>query len=730
MLPGKNDPWFSVNEPDQLFMYNLTKTALITALCASPIWGVAATPQSVARIWNERALAAIRADVAHPPGQARNLFCYSVAMYDAWAAYDTNSVGFIYHGKHTAPDIEAARHQAISYSVWRMLKERHAYSRTAGTTLQADDDQLIALGYSTSNTSRDLSTPAGVGNSVYDAVSAWFSNDGSRATNGIPFNPASPSTVPVSYPDYPVADGGYVYTNPALAVGFEGITDGAGNTVVDINRWQRLQLVNAIDQNGFPVGPIQGYLGAQWLRVRPYQLARLDASLPWVDPGPPPFFDKASHAQFVKEVVAVITASGQLTVDDGVTIDISPGAAGNNSLDYAGKYGDGSLELYDGTGHPVNPITGQPYTPNLVKRGDFVRALSEFWADGPNSETPPGHWNVVANGVSDDPLTVKKIGGVGPVVNDLEWDVKVYFALNAATHEAACACWSVKRFYDGWRPLSAIRYLSGLGQSSDSTKPSYNPKGLPLIPGQIELVSAATAGIGGRHEGLEPGKIALLAWPGETPQRTEANGVRFVQGESWITYQRTNFVTPPFPGYISGHSTFSRSAAEVMTSFTGSKYYPGGIGKYPVTTLANEKGPSAPFSLTYATYYDAADGAGLSRIYGGIHPPIDNIGGRRVGEMTGKGVWETARKYFDGTIASTPINLVAKKLNESKGEVQYNTIRGMYYKLQGAANPGGTYTDVPGTAIYAVNSSVAITNAVPGSGTNFFYRAVRSLTPN
>ena len=55
-----------------------------------------------------------------------------------------------------------------------------------------------------------------------------------------------------------------------------------------------------------------------------------------------------------------------------------------------------------------------------MKRGDFARVIAEFWADGPNSETPPGHWHVLANEVSDDPLTVKKIGGVGPVVNDLE----------------------------------------------------------------------------------------------------------------------------------------------------------------------------------------------------------------------------------------------------------------------------------------------------------------------
>ena len=87
---------------------------------------------SIARIWDERALAGIRKDTPHPPGQARNLFSFSVCMYDAWAAYDTNgSVGFIYHAKHGAPDVAAARREAISYAVDRMMKERHAFSRTA-----------------------------------------------------------------------------------------------------------------------------------------------------------------------------------------------------------------------------------------------------------------------------------------------------------------------------------------------------------------------------------------------------------------------------------------------------------------------------------------------------------------------------------------------------------------------------------------------------------------------
>src|SRR5437016_5221519 len=96
----------------------------------------AAASYSVARVWNERALAAIRADTPHPPAQARNLFSVSVCMYDAWAAYDTNgAVGYVYRGKHTAAEVAPARREAISYAAYRILKERHAYSKTFTNTL-------------------------------------------------------------------------------------------------------------------------------------------------------------------------------------------------------------------------------------------------------------------------------------------------------------------------------------------------------------------------------------------------------------------------------------------------------------------------------------------------------------------------------------------------------------------------------------------------------------------
>src|ERR1044072_3954352 len=120
----------------------------------------------------------------------------------------------------------------------------------------------------------------------------------------------------------------------------------------------------------------------------------------------------------------------------------------------------------------------------------------------------------------------------------------MYFALNAALHDAACACWGAKRAYDGYRPITAVRYLAGLGQSSNPGLPSYNSNGLPLITNQIEMVATSPVA-SGRHAGLTPGKIAVLGWPGPpTNSASQHSGVKWIHAENWIPYQRTSFFTP------------------------------------------------------------------------------------------------------------------------------------------------------------------------------------------
>ena len=118
----------------------------------------------------------------------------------------------------------------------------------------------------------------------------------------------------------------------------------------------------------------------------------------------------------------------------------------------------------------------------------------------------------------------------------------------------------------------------------------------------------------------------------------------------WWAYQRGTFVTPPFAGYLSGHSTFSRAAAEVLTLFTGDAFFPGGMGTFDVLQndfLVFEEGPSESFTLQWATYRDASDQTSLSRIWGGIHPPIDDIRGRQIGAEIGTEAFELSKTYFN-----------------------------------------------------------------------------------
>src|SRR5690349_5490089 len=181
------DALLDLSRSKRLFFGAAVFFSLLASEAAPINWYVPKDNYSVARNWNERALETIRMDTPHPPVQARNLFSYSVCMYDAWAAYDTNAVGFVYHTKHKAADVAAARREAISYAVYRMMVERLAFSRTATNQAERNPVFLSLLGYDTNNVSRDTSTPAGVGNAIYDAVSAYFINDGSRQTNGTPF---------------------------------------------------------------------------------------------------------------------------------------------------------------------------------------------------------------------------------------------------------------------------------------------------------------------------------------------------------------------------------------------------------------------------------------------------------------------------------------------------------------------------------------------------------------
>jgi hypothetical protein len=584
-------------------------------IAANPDW-------TVARRWDEVLLDAIRRALPNPPVHARNLFHTSVAMWDAWATYDPVASGDLFTEKHTALDVTAARNEAISYAAYRLLSARYIKAVGGADSLSEFDDLMDALCYPIADTSMAGDGPAAVGNRIAAAVLAAGRDDGSNEAGGY----ATPDYTPV---------------NPPLVV------NRTGTTLVDPNRWQPLQIEHMVSQNGIPVtNGVQQAVGPHWGHVTSFALPPGGASGTPIDPGPPPRLgDPATDQAYKDQAVEVIRDSSLLDASTGATIDVSPGARGGNPL--------GSNA---GTGHPVNPATGQPYAPDVVNLGDFGRVMAEFWADGPKSETPPGHWNVLANAASDELAPNLRIGGDGPVVPRLEWDVKLYLALNGAVHDAAIAAWGLKGRYDSVRPISMIRYMGGLGQSSDPAGPSYDPEGLPLVPGLIEVIRAESSAPGQRHAALaaDIGKVAIKAWGGNPADpKTQASGAVWMLAGDWIPYQLPTFVTPAFQGFASGHSTFSRAAAEVLTAFTGSEYFPGGISGYtiPANSLKFEKGPTTDIRLEWATYYDAADQAGQSRLWGGIHIQADDFSGRIIGSQCGKEAWALAQRYYAGQVA-------------------------------------------------------------------------------
>jgi hypothetical protein len=214
------------------------------------------------------------------------------------------------------------------------------------------------------------------------------------------------------------------------------------------------------------------------------------------------------------------------------------------------------------------------------------KVIVEYWADGPASELPPGHWALFAQFVSQrDQNTIDK-------------DVKMFFAMHNASFDAGIVAWHQKRRFDGVRPITAVRSL---------------------------------------RQGTQ-----VFAWGG--PGRPS----ELIDGEKWIPYNPGSNLTPAFPGYISGHSTFSSASAAVLTSFTGSDNF-GFTTVIPPDFGRVEPGiPPVPTALSYPTFSAATAEAGLSRLYGGIHFADDNTVGQTVGGLIGAQAWSKAQFLFNG----------------------------------------------------------------------------------
>lgn len=223
-----------------------------------------------------------------------------------------------------------------------------------------------------------------------------------------------------------------------------------------------------------------------------------------------------------------------------------------------------------------SPSALRPTGPRTMRSAEYTRAFDEvrrlgrtdsrfrtadqteialFWADGPGTATPPGHWLVIADEVARDRgLTTLETA-------------RLFALLGMTVADAAIAAWDSKYAYDDWRPLTAIA--------------------------------------GADHDG----NPATTADPGWTP---------FI-------------ATPPFPSYVSGHSTFSAGAARLLGLYLGTDAWPF------ETTSDGLPGVQRSF----AGFRAAAEEAGQSRIYGGIHWQYDNQDGLALGRAVAERVWAT-----------------------------------------------------------------------------------------
>lgn len=219
---------------------------------------------------------------------------------------------------------------------------------------------------------------------------------------------------------------------------------------------------------------------------------------------------------------------------------------------------------------------------------DKQKMIAEYWSDGPNTEQPPGHWMLLAQWVSARDH------------QSLDDDVKMLFTLSNGMFDAGIATWDAKRAYDSVRPITAISFL-------------FRGK-------------------------------TIRAWGGS------GKGTVKMDGAQWIPYQQRTFPTPPFPEYVSDHSAYSAVAARILELWTGSEHFGDEVTLAPGSSKI-EPGitPMQPVRLRWETFADAADEAGISSRYGGIHFRGADMAGRALGRVVGFKAWSKAQGYFDGT---------------------------------------------------------------------------------
>jgi len=221
---------------------------------------------------------------------------------------------------------------------------------------------------------------------------------------------------------------------------------------------------------------------------------------------------------------------------------------------------------------------------------DEHKAMADYWSGATSGESPTGFWSQFAQFVSERDRY------------DEAQDIKLLFALANALFDAGIAAWDAKRSYDSVRPISAIRYL---------------------MAGQV-----------------------IRGYGFDGP----AGGLRQIAGEAWVPYLLATAPTPAFPDHVSGHSTFSAAAAEVLKLFTGSDTFNHGVTLAPRSLTLDPAVPTNAVTLSWPSFTYAACEAGTSRLYCGIHFHNADVAGRTLGGVVGAVVFNKARCYWMGQL--------------------------------------------------------------------------------
>ncbi|UWQ23202.1 vanadium-dependent haloperoxidase [Jannaschia sp. W003] len=544
-------------------------------------------------VWNRTAVESVMETGlgSGPTVSSRVYALVHTAIYDAWAAFDPDAIRV---AEDAGGDNEALRAEIEAAGLVgdeaaqgeAMSYAAHAVLRDLFPAQEALHDLVLVGRYGLVRPEAATSLAARIGMDAGADLIADRADDGSNQA------------------------GNYADTS-----GYAPVNAGPG-AVVDITRWTP-ENVPVDPESALPVE--QSFLTPHWGGVRGFSLEQggplLQLELALADPAirakyagvadldaaPEPFFTDAFSGSALDIAARTITTAAASDFGPAGTVVpvtkaligevVNPGfiAQAEVVLAYSASLGDPA---------------GAPPTLN-APGGDAGKLSAEFYEDAPGTGFPPGTAMAHAEFVSarDAP--------------GLAEDVFLFFAASNAVFDAGVATWEAKTAYDYARPIRVIRELGELGLIGEE---------------------------GIDHKG-DAGHVVRAYIPsiGETG---------LVLASEWTTYQTPGGdPSPPFAEYSSGHSAFSAAGAVVMRTFTGSDAF-GGSVLVPAGSAAIEPGvtPQADFAIEWATWSDAADAAGLSRLFGGIHFEEADFHGRALGEYVGRGVYELAQSYWDGSL--------------------------------------------------------------------------------